>query len=72
MSDLVTGEDGRARCNWGISTPEYRGYHDQEWGRPVGDDNRVYEKLCLEGFQAGLSWLTVLRKRDAFRRAFAG
>ncbi|HUC13216.1 MAG TPA: DNA-3-methyladenine glycosylase I, partial [Acidimicrobiales bacterium] len=53
------------------STPEYQAYHDNEWGLPVGDDNRVFEKLCLEGFQAGLSWLTVLRKRESFRRAFA-
>ena len=56
----------------GHRPPEYRAYHDEEWGRPVGDDDRVYEKLCLEGFQSGLSWLTILRKRDAFRRAFAG
>ncbi len=70
-TDVVVGEDGLARCAWGASTPEYRVYHDDEWGRPVGDDGRVYEKLCLEGFQAGLSWLTILRKRDAFRRAFA-
>ena len=61
-----------ARCSWGLSPPEYRTYHDQEWGRPVGDDRRVFEKLCLEGFQAGLSWLTILRKREAFRAAFAG
>ena len=61
-SDLVIGEDGIARCRWGASTPEYQAYHDNEWGLPVGDDNRVFEKLCLEGFQAGLSWLTILRK----------
>ena len=67
----MVGDDGLARCGWGASVPEYRHYHDDEWGRPVGDDDRVYEKLCLEGFQAGLSWLTILRKRDAFRRAFA-
>src|SRR5258708_23828408 len=71
MSDIVIGDDGIARCAWGTSTPEYQAYHDDEWGRPVGDDNRVFEKLCLEGFQAGLSWLTILRKRDAFRAAFA-
>lgn len=65
------GEDGAARCPWGQHPPEYRAYHDDEWGRPVGDDVRVFEKLCLEGFQAGLSWLTILRKREAFRRAFA-
>src|ERR1700683_5693284 len=70
-SDLVVGEDGLARCPWGASTPEYQAYHDNEWGLPVGDDNRGVEKLCLEGFQAGLSWLTILRKREAFRRAFA-
>ncbi len=70
-SDLVIGEDGVARCRWGASTPEYQAYHDNEWGLPVGDDNRVFEKLCLEGFQAGLSWLTILRKREGFRRAFA-
>jgi DNA-3-methyladenine glycosylase I len=71
MSQVVTGEDGVRRCAWGASTPEYQAYHDQEWGRPVGDDRRVFEKLCLEGFQAGLSWLTILRKREGFRQAFA-
>lgn len=70
-SDVVVGDDEFARCGWGASTPEYRMYHDDEWGRPVGDDDCVYEKMCLEGFQAGLSWLTILRKRDAFRQAFA-
>ena len=60
------------RCAWGDSAPEYRAYHDTEWGFPVGDDRRLFEKLCLEGFQSGLSWLTILRKREAFRRAFAG
>lgn len=60
------------RCSWGDSAPEYRAYHDTEWGFPVGDDHRLFEKLCLEGFQSGLSWLTILRKREAFRRAFAG
>ena len=69
--DLVRGEDGRDRCGWGASTPDYAVYHDQEWGRPVTDDRRLFEKLCLEGFQSGLSWLTILRKRPAFRRAFA-
>jgi DNA-3-methyladenine glycosylase I len=64
-------EDGVARCAWGDSTPEYRAYHDTEWGFPVADDRRLFEKLCLEGFQAGLSWLTILRKREAFRAAFA-
>jgi len=73
MTDgIVVGEDGLARCFWGASTEEYRSYHDEEWGYPVTDDRRLFEKLCLEGFQAGLSWLTILRKREAFRRAFAG
>ena len=72
MSDgVVVGEDGRARCAWGASSAEYRQYHDLEWGRPVTKENRIYEKLCLEGFQAGLSWITILRKRPAFRKAFA-
>jgi DNA-3-methyladenine glycosylase I len=66
----VTGEDGVTRCWWADSTPDYRAYHDTEWGFPVADDARLFEKLCLEGFQAGLSWLTILRKREAFRRAF--
>jgi len=70
--ELVRGEDGVARCGWGDSTPDYRAYHDTEWGRPVTDDVRLFEKLCLEGFQSGLSWLTILRKREAFRSAFAG
>ena len=69
---LVVGEDGAARCSWGAGSDEYRRYHDEEWGFPVSDDRRLFEKLCLEGFQAGLSWLTILRKRDAFRSAFAG
>jgi DNA-3-methyladenine glycosylase I len=64
--------DGRKRCWWGDSTPEYRAYHDEEWGRPVVDDRGIYERLVLEGFQSGLSWLTILRKRDNFRAAFAG
>jgi DNA-3-methyladenine glycosylase I len=71
MSDVVIGEDKLARCSWGASTPELQGYHDEEWGRPVGDEDRIFEKLCLEGFQSGLSWLTILRKRDGFRSAFA-
>ncbi len=62
--------DGLARCPWGVEPAEYRRYHDDEWGRPVVDDTRIFEKLCLEGFQSGLSWLTILRKRDGFRRAF--
>lgn len=60
------------RCWWAGDDPQYRAYHDDEWGRPVADDVRLYEKLCLEGFQSGLSWLTILRKREAFRRVFAG
>lgn len=72
MADVVVGEDGLARCGWGASSPEYRTYHDDEWGRPVGEDDRVYEMLCLEGFQAGLSWSTILHKRAGFHDAFAG
>jgi DNA-3-methyladenine glycosylase I len=68
---LVLGDDGEARCWWGASSPDYADYHDAEWGMPVADDHRLFEKLCLEGFQSGLSWLTILRKREAFRRAFA-
>jgi DNA-3-methyladenine glycosylase I len=69
---LVRGDDGLKRCSWGASTPDYAAYHDAEWGRPVVDDTKLYEKLCLEGFQSGLSWLTILRKRENFRRAFRG
>ena len=69
---MVVGDDGVSRCWWGDSAPELRPYHDVEWGFPVADDTRLFEKLSLEGFQAGLSWLTILRKREAFRRAFAG
>jgi DNA-3-methyladenine glycosylase I len=72
VSDVVRGDDGVRRCRWGASTLDYAVYHDTEWGRPVVDDTRLYEKLCLEGFQSGLSWLTILRKRDNFRRAFKG
>src|SRR5437588_4707888 len=73
MSDgIVRGDDGVARCWWADSAPEYHDYHDREWGFPVADDVRLFEKLSLEGFQSGLSWLTILRKREAFRRAFAG
>jgi DNA-3-methyladenine glycosylase I len=72
VSDLVRGADGLRRCSWGASPPDYLAYHDDEWGRPVGDDVRLYEKICLEGFQSGLSWLTILRKREGFRRAFKG
>ncbi len=71
MQELVVGQDGLARCWWG-SGPEYVDYHDREWGRAATDDSRLFEKLCLEGFQSGLSWLTILRKRPAFRSAFAG
>ena len=69
---LITGEDGARRCWWPGEHADYLLYHDLEWGRPVDDDTRLFEKLCLEGFQAGLSWLTILRKRDNFRAAFAG
>jgi DNA-3-methyladenine glycosylase I len=69
---LTRGEDGVVRCFWGASSPEYQAYHDTEWGFPVADDHRLFEKLCLEGFQSGLSWLTILRKRENFRKAFAG
>jgi len=69
---LFSDEAGVRRCAWCQSSPAYRDYHDREWGFPVDDDTRLFEKLCLEGFQAGLSWLTILNKREAFRRAFAG
>jgi DNA-3-methyladenine glycosylase I len=72
VADLVIGADGLARCGWGTSTPEYMSYHDREWGRPVRTDDGLYEKLTLEAFQSGLSWLTILRKREAFRAAFGG
>ena len=73
MTDgLVPGPDGALRCWWGASTPDYAVYHDEEWGRPVRDDHGLYERMCLEAFQSGLSWLTILRKREAFRAAFAG
>jgi DNA-3-methyladenine glycosylase I len=72
VSTVILGDDGLARCPWGLSTPDYIAYHDNEWGRPVRDDRGLYEKLCLEAFQSGLSWLTILRKREAFRAAFAG
>ncbi|WP_205649447.1 DNA-3-methyladenine glycosylase I [Agromyces sp. LHK192] len=70
--ELVVGDDGLARCGWGASDPEYRRYHDEEWGRPQHDPTRLFEKLCLEGFQAGLSWITILRRRPAFREVFHG
>jgi DNA-3-methyladenine glycosylase I len=69
---IVHGEDGRRRCWWCGQDALYRRYHDEEWGFPVTDERRLFEKLCLEGFQAGLSWLTILRKREQFRQAFAG
>jgi DNA-3-methyladenine glycosylase I len=69
---IVIGSDGRPGCWWAGGDSDYRRYHDEEWGRPVTSDVRLFEKLCLEGFQAGLSWLTILRKRENFRRAFAG
>jgi DNA-3-methyladenine glycosylase I len=69
-ADLVAGPDGLARCAWAGATPDYLAYHDDEWGRPVRDDDGLYERLTLEAFQSGLSWLTILRKRPAFRSAF--
>ncbi len=69
---LSHGTDGKVRCAWGVSSADYVDYHDREWGFPVTDERRLFEKLCLEGFQSGLSWLTILRKRPAFRAAFAG
>ena len=69
---LVTGEDGLVRCWWCAGDPLYREYHDREWGRPIADEVRLFETLNLEGFMSGLSWLTILRKRENFRRAFAG
>jgi DNA-3-methyladenine glycosylase I len=68
---LAPGPDEQPRCWWAVSTPEYVAYHDEEWGRPVRDDRALYEKLCLEAFQSGLSWITILRKREGFRAAFA-
>ena len=69
---IEVGDDGIARCWWGASADDYVAYHDSEWGRPAADDARLFEKICLEGFQSGLSWLTILRKRENFRQAFAG
>jgi DNA-3-methyladenine glycosylase I len=71
VTDAVTGPDGKLRCPWGLSAPEYIRYHDEEWGRPVHGDKAIFERLCLEAFQSGLSWLTILRKRENFRAAFA-
>jgi DNA-3-methyladenine glycosylase I len=72
MPEQVALDDGKTRCNWANGDPVYQAYHDTEWGRPVTSDNRLYEKLCLEGFQSGLSWITVLRKRERFREVFRG
>jgi DNA-3-methyladenine glycosylase I len=69
---LVIGADGLARCSWGASAPEYLAYHDTEWGQPVRTDDGIFERMSLEAFQSGLSWLTILRKRESFRSAFAG
>jgi DNA-3-methyladenine glycosylase I len=69
---LARGDDGVVRCFWAGSDPLYARYHDEEWGFPVADDRRLFEKICLEGFQSGLSWLTILRKRESFRAAFRG
>jgi DNA-3-methyladenine glycosylase I len=70
MSATIVGPDGKARCRWCGAAPEFLGYHDTEWGFPVRDDQRLFEKLCLEGFQSGLSWRTILAKRENFRAAF--
>ncbi|MGH8774883.1 MAG: DNA-3-methyladenine glycosylase I [Jiangellaceae bacterium] len=72
MTDVVAGPDGRLRCPWALGSAEYVAYHDEEWGRPVHGDTALYERLTLEGFQSGLSWLTILRKREGFRTAFDG
>jgi DNA-3-methyladenine glycosylase I len=72
LSGAVAGPDGRLRCPWALSAPEYVAYHDEEWGRPVPDDRAMFERLSLEAFQSGLSWLVILRKREGFRRAFDG
>ena len=68
----IQGPDGKLRCPWALSAPDYLAYHDEEWGRPVRGETGIFERLCLEGFQSGLSWLTILRKRENFRAAFAG
>ena len=70
--DVITGDDGVTRCSWGAEPADYLDYHDHEWGVGVADDTRLFEKICLEGFQSGLSWLTILRKREHFRAGFAG
>ncbi|MFF3173362.1 DNA-3-methyladenine glycosylase I [Streptomyces sp. NPDC057900] len=71
-SGAEAAADGRLRCPWGLSTEDYLTYHDTEWGRPVHGDDALFERLCLEAFQSGLSWLTILRRREGFRTAFAG
>ncbi|MCR9060856.1 MAG: DNA-3-methyladenine glycosylase I, partial [Rhodobacteraceae bacterium] len=71
VTGLLKGQDGRGRCWWHGGLEDYQRYHDTEWGWPVDDDRRLFEKVCLEGFQSGLSWLTILRKREGFRAAFA-
>jgi DNA-3-methyladenine glycosylase I len=68
----VAGPDGLLRCPWGLSTPDYVDYHDTEWGRPVHGDQALFERVSLEAFQSGLSWITILRRRETFRQAFAG
>ncbi|WP_426365963.1 DNA-3-methyladenine glycosylase I [Streptomyces sp. E-08] len=70
--EAIPGPDGRLRCPWGLSAEDYVTYHDEEWGRPVHGDDALFERLCLEAFQSGLSWITILRRREGFRRAFAG
>ncbi|MEJ2408248.1 MAG: DNA-3-methyladenine glycosylase I [Novosphingobium sp.] len=72
MSATLPGPDGESRCKWCMAVPEFLPYHDEEWGFPVKDDRRLFEKLCLEGFQSGLSWRTILAKRENFRAAFHG
>ncbi len=72
MADVVVGADGLARCPWGDAPADYRAYHDAEWGVPVRGEQALFERITLEGFQSGLSWLTILRRREGFRRAFAG
>src|SRR5215207_6040942 len=72
MSATIMGLDGKPPCRWSGAAPEFLGYHDHEWGFPVDDDVRLFEKLCLEGFQSGLSWRTILNKRENFRAAFHG
>lgn len=72
MNTTIPGPDGKPRCRWCAAAPEFLHYHDEEWGYPVADDIRLFEKICLEGFQSGLSWRTILAKRDNFRKAFLG